>query len=160
MLELLGDLAARCEGAAAALSDVRPLLQDLQLSADVQVAQAAQRTHALLLQVQYWLCNRPHALALLLDSSITMAALALHTVLCRCRCQAELRSPPVHGVRQAGSLHRRRPASSLAVKREAMALEAPGQGLQGHLPAARQWLEALQLTSQAALSQAQAVLQA
>ena len=55
MLELLRDLAARSKGAAAALSDIGPLVQDLQQSSDAQVAQAAQRTHASLLQVQYWL---------------------------------------------------------------------------------------------------------
>ena len=108
------------------------------------------------------LCTRPHmsALALLFKRPAAMAALALHIVMCRCRCQAELRSPPVRRVRQAGSLHCRRPASSLAAKLEAMALEASGQGMQGHLPAARQWQKTLQLASQAALSQAQAVLQA
>ena len=90
-----------------------------------------------------------------------MAALAPHTVMCRCRCQAELQSPPVRRVRQAGSLHCRRHASSLAAKLEATALEASGQGMPGHPLAAWPWQQALQLTSQAALmSQARAVLQA
>ena len=89
-----------------------------------------------------------------------MAALALPTVMCRYRCQAELRSPPVRRVRQAGSLHCRRPASSPAATPDSMALEASGVGMQGHQPAAQQWQQTLQLTSQAALSQAQAVLQA
>ena len=166
MLELLRDLAARSKGAAAALSDVGPLIQDLQQSSDVQVAQAAQRTHALLLQVQYRLCHSSHisASTLLLNSSVATAALALRTVVCRCRCQAELGRPPARRARQAGSLLCRRPhraqVSSLAAQLEAVALKASGQGMRGHLPAAGQWHKTLQLASQAALSQAQAVLQA